>query len=346
MEETDNFYKILNVPDTATIDEIKRSYRKLSMMYHPDRNKTAEAITKIQKINEAYEVLGDAQKRKEYDMMNNNPFFKMMNNPMNAHSSGSVSVDDIFANIFGFGGGFPMNMGPMNMGPMNVGGINISSMINEMGGGNTFPPNTFPPNTFPPNIRIFRNGQQVNVLQKPTPIIKSIDVPIDKILTGTTIPLVIERWLIENGNKLFEEETIYVDIPKGIDDGEMIIMRDRGNVLNDECKGDIKIAVKIENNTELKRSGLDLVYNKTITVKEALCGFSFELKYITGKIYTITNTSGNIIYNGYCKTIPNMGFTRERDSSAHIGNLLINFTIKFPEKISQEVMETLMKLDF
>ena len=81
---------------------------------------------------------------------------------------------------------------------------------------------------------------------------------------------------------------------------------------------------------------------KTIVVKEALCGFSFELKYITGKTYTITNNSGNIINHGYRKIIPNMGFTRDQ----HTGSLIIIFNVKFPEKLTDEVLEQLSKIDF
>jgi DnaJ-class molecular chaperone len=77
-------------------------------------------------------------------------------------------------------------------------------------------------------------------------------------------------------------------------------------------------------------------------VKEALCGFVFELKYITGKIYTINNNSGNIISHGYKKIIPNMGFSRD----SHIGNLIIIFNVKFPDKLTEEVMEQLKKVDF
>ena len=147
---------------------------------------------------------------------------------------------------------------------------------------------------------------------------------------------------MENGNKIFENETVYISVPKGIDDGEMIVLREKGNVLREDCKGDIKLSVKIENNTEFKRNGLDLVYEKTISVKEALCGFSFELKYITGKVYTINNTSGNIINNGYAKVIPNMGLSREQ----HTGNLIIVFNVKFPTTLSNEVIEQLKTIDF
>ena len=84
------------------------------------------------------------------------------------------------------------------------------------------------------------------------------------------------------------------------------------------------------------------MYEKTITVKEALCGFTFDLKYITGKVYTINNNSGNIISHGYKKIIPKMGFSRD----GHEGNLIIFFNVKFPEKLSSETMAELLKINF
>jgi DnaJ-class molecular chaperone len=77
-------------------------------------------------------------------------------------------------------------------------------------------------------------------------------------------------------------------------------------------------------------------------MKEALCGFAFELKYITGRVYTITNNSGNIISHGYKKMIPNMGLTREN----HTGNLIIIFDVKFPEKLSEETLTALKAIEF
>jgi len=142
--------------------------------------------------------------------------------------------------------------------------------------------------------------------------------------------------------KMLENETVYVIVPKGIDEGEIILLKDKGNVMSETNKGDIKIFIKIDNNTEFKRIGLDLILEKTITMKEALCGFAFELKYITGRVYTITNNSGNIISHGYKKMIPNMGLTREN----HTGNLIIIFDVKFPEKLSEETLTALKAIEF
>ena len=327
---SDNFYEILECPETSSIDEIKKSYRRLSMIYHPDKNKNnPDATAKFQKINEAYETLGDLDKKREYDAMKNNPFFKMTGGGGGGgggFSHGGGSMEDIIANLFG---GIPFG--------------HMQSFNNEHAG--PFANSHFANGPFTSNVRIFHNGVPVNVQgfsPKPPPIIKNIVVPIDKILTGTIIPIDIERWIINNGIKIFENETVYVTVPKGIDEGELIVLQDKGNSAREDCKGDIKVFVKIENNSEFKRSGLDLIYEKIITVKEALCGFSFELKYITGKVYTINNNSGNIISNGYKKMIPNMGFTRD----SHIGNLIIIFTVNFPDKLTSETIEKLKTIDF
>jgi DnaJ family protein A protein 2 len=165
---------------------------------------------------------------------------------------------------------------------------------------------------------------------------------LSQVLTGATIPLEIERWLMENGMKVFETETIYVTVPKGVDDGEMVLLKDKGNVMNENCKGDIKIFVKIENDSIFRRAGLDLVLEKKITLKEALCGFSFEINYINGKSYTLNNNVGNIIPHGFKKVIPSMGLERDQ----HKGNMVIEFNVQFPEKLSESVINLLKNIDF
>jgi DnaJ-class molecular chaperone len=327
-----SFYEILEVPETATIEEIKKSYRRLSLKYHPDRhppNLKDEMSEKFKKISEAYEVLGDEQRKEEHDMMNKNPFAKMMGNP-----NDMGNIDELFSSLFGmsFGGGHPMGgmgghhmshpmggMGGMNMGPIGMMG---------MGG---------------PNIRIFRNGIPVNMnqqLQKPTPIIQTIVINMEHVLDGATIPVDIERWLIENETKMFEHETLYVTIPKGVDDNEIIILRDKGNIISDQCRGDVKLFIKIDNNTNFERNGLDLLTHKYISLKESLCGFSFDLKYINDKTFTINNNGGNIIQPEYKKVIPKLGLTRDN----HVGNLIIFFHVQFPEKLEQSVVEQLKNI--
>lgn len=306
---SDNFYSILGLTEAATKDEIKKAYRSLQMKYHPDKNpNNPEAFKMTQKINEAYEVLGDEQKRSEYDMMRKG-------GGVPRHFGGmDVPMDDIF-NMF-FGGG--MNGNPFTDMGMGMGGM--------------------PPNA---KIHIFHGGpgnmgfQQA--MNKPVPIIKTLSVSLEQVLSGASIPLEIERWIVENGTKVFEKETIYVDVPCGIDENEMIILRDRGNIINEHCKGDIKVNISIQNNTMFKRNGLDLIVEKHVSLKESLCGFKFELKHINGKSYTINNNRGNIIPPDYHKIYHGMGLKR----GDHVGNLIIRFMVDFPHHLSDEQIDKL-----
>lgn len=324
---SDDYYKILELTENATAEEIRKSYRRLSLVHHPDRNgNSPESVAKSQKINEAYDTLSDVDKKREYDMTRNNPFIKMMGQNQGPFGPGFSPFGPGF-NPFGPGHGPGQMHGFNPMDDILAGffGLNQGQGLGQ-------------------NIRVFHNGMPVNIgqLQKPPPIMLTIIVPIDKILSGTTVPIDVERWIMEGGNKVFEHETIYVSVPKGMDEGELIVLKDKGNVVNEQMKGDVKIVIKIENNTAFRREGLDLIFQKTISIKEALCGFTFELKYITGKTYTINNNAGNIIPNGYRKVIPNMGFTRDE----HVGNLIIVFDVKFPEKLEDNVIAELKKIEF
>jgi len=328
MESKENFYETLGISEKATEEEIKKAYRKLSLQYHPDRNNNdPKFVEKFQKIGEAYETLSDKQKRQEYDMTQNNPFFGQGSN---FHTSfHHVNADEIFNAFFGgLGGGgmgepfgFMGGLGGFGQGPGP--GIKIQAFHNGV----------------PVNIGMNRNSFMENI-QKPTPIIKNITIPLSQVLSGANLPLDIERWIIENGNKVFEKETLYIPIPQGIDDNEIILLREKGNITNEHMKGDVKIFVKVENKTEFERKGLDLHYSKRISLKDALCGFTFDILYLNGKTYTLNNHSGSIIQPNYTKVIPNMGITRE----GHTGNLIITFQIDFPERIDGEKIEKLKEI--
>jgi len=157
------------------------------------------------------------------------------------------------------------------------------------------------------------------------------------VLHGGKVPVEVERWTLEAGNKVFESVTLYVDICKGVDHNEIILLKEQGNSIHESCKGDIKIFIAIQNDSPFIRHGLDLLMQKDISLKEALCGFSFDIKYINGKNYTIHNHTGNIIPPNYQKVIPAMGLTREN----HTGNLIIQFQVRFPETLSTETLKVL-----
>ena len=229
---TNSHYNLLGVSEGASLEEIKKSFRKLSLKLHPDRNGNSDASNKIfQELNEAYEILSDEQKRKEYDFQRKNPFLN--NNGNNPNDILNMFFSGMDGNIFGGG---PPPFGGVG-GPFGNGG---------------------------PAFKVFHNGMHPNqqYRQKPQPIVKTTCITLEQAYQGCNIPIEIERVLQDGGARRLEREMIYVPIPKGIDNKEILFLKDRGNVSQSGVRGDVKIVIKLINNTHFKRDGLDLLYKK------------------------------------------------------------------------------------
>ena len=292
-----NYYTVLGVEKNSTADEIKKAYRKLSLRFHPDKPNGDE--TKFKEINEAFQVLGDKEKRQMYDNQSNPRNIRRQNN-----------FDDVFKMFFDT---------------------------------NSFPPFFDQEGGFPPNIKIMHNGVPINFgrqINRPVPICKTFTLSFKDAFNGVKYPIMIERWIAVSNVKKMEREKIYVDIPKGIDDGEIIIIKNKGNAIDSENKGDIKIFIKIVNDTNFVRQGLNLVCQKDISLKEALTGFKYELTYLNDQILSMNNNGDVIITPSFVKVIPNYGFERNKQK----GNLIIKFNINFPKHLTNQQREEIKKI--
>jgi DnaJ-class molecular chaperone len=300
----ETYYDILGVSKDANESEIKKAFRALSLKYHPDRNQNEDTTEQFQKIGEAYEVLSDPEKRSQYENELNGMPFGM---PF-SHMDSMNEFNDL-NNIFNM-----MFNGP-GMGGPGMGGPGIRIFHSGMGGGPQF-------------------FQQ---FQKPSAISKTVNISLNQCYDGGVIPVEIDRFVVNNGIKYTEKVGLNVPIPKGIHEKDGILIEGEGNSIND-LKGDIKLSFKIEEHPIFKRREGDLIYKKKISLKEALCGFSFELQHLNGKMLFLNNKSNRtIITPDTKKTIPNLGIEYEGKT----GNLIIEFNIDFPINLSEEQMNVI-----
>ena len=313
-----DLYKILECPEDATPEVIKKQYRKLSLIHHPDKNHgNTESEEKFKTINMAYEILSDSSKKSRYDNRNNQPNIPGVNKNM----------DDIMKMFFSsnsnnpFGGSFPFSVN-----------------VNGNSGG---------------NIHVFRNGQPVHMRApdsgKPPLIQKNVKISFNTAYNGGQIPIDIERWTIDmtastksdspqNENesakietRRTEHETVYVEIPKGIDTNEVISIPEKGNVQNN-VHGDVKVIIEVEKHDQFVREGLNLIYAKTISFKESICGFESIIRHVNGKQLRYKSDAGQVVRDGTIKTIPGLGMMRKN----HVGCLIVKLQIDYSKKLTEE----------
>jgi len=304
-----SFYDVLGIDKKASDTEIKKAYRTMSLKYHPDRNSDEGAKNKFQEINEAYETLSDNAKRQVYDMGG-----QEQGNGMPFNMSGNQ--------------GFPPDInGIFNM--MFNGGLGNMQGMHSMGGPGG------------PNIRIFHGGvphemnrgrPQPPPVKKPEPIVKTIEITLEQSYSGCVVPVEIERWTLNNNAKEIEIETLYVNVPEGIDNNEILLLSGKGNA-TPEHKGDIKVCIHVRNDTIFKRIGLDLIYKTTITLKEALCGFQIDFAHLNGKNLRLNNLDNpTVIKPGHKNVFKTMGMAREGKK----GSLILELDVAFPENLTDE----------
>jgi DnaJ-class molecular chaperone len=195
------------------------------------------------------------------------------------------------------------------------------------------------------NTEIFNLfGEIYNHFQKPESIVIVQKLSLTQMYNGISQFLLSIKRSITNKDKTiqYEDEPIYINIKQGIDVGEILIVENKGNVVNG-IYGDIKIIIENSepDNKLIKRQGLDLLIHNTIHLREALCGFRILIDHPCGKQIPITTIDTKMIISpNTILTIPNKGFKR----GDAIGNLILSFTIVFPNEISQDSIKILQNM--
>lgn len=305
-----SFYEVLGVSEDATETEIKKAYRGMSLKHHPDRGGN-QAV--FQEVSQAYETLSDPHKRQQYDM------------EQKGVGMGGVGIHELFQNLFHGQGG--MGMGP---------GIHIFTAGPGMGS-NPFGQNPFESDGIPFGFGPFAQ------FMKPQTIQIEVALELDQVLSGCVFPIRFERFVVrpQDNFRYSEERKMDITIPEGVEDGEIMMIPDVGNQIGASV-GDVRVVIQLVPHPVFQREGLNLVFNKQLTLKEALCGFSFVLTLLSGRTLTIKNMSTpiRVIFPGMEQVCAGYGIKK----GGQTGALIIRFQVVFPGSLEEEVRKQLMDL--
>ena len=249
-----DYYEILGVPKTASEDDIKKAYRKLALKFHPDRNPgNKQAEEQFKGINEAYAVLSDKDKRKEYDTYGMSGF-------QQRYSQEDIykgfNIGDLFKDLgFGTGDIYSMIFG------RQPGGAEAGRETGRPGG-----------------RRVYDFGDYVTRDRTPPAELDlqyELEIPFMDAMRGG------EKVLTFTGQRGAEE--IKVKIPKGINTGQKLRLRGKGS--RDPYAGrtgDLYVTIKVAEHPVFKRVDNDLYVSVDVKVSDACLGGSVEVPTIDG----------------------------------------------------------------
>lgn len=351
-----DYYEVLEVQKTATVEEIKKAYRKKAIQYHPDKNPGDKAAEeKFKEAAEAYEILSDENKRAQYDR-----FGHSAPGGFGGHSGGGFSMDDIFSqfgDIFGDFGGFGGFGGGSRGGrTVNRGSdlrIKVKLNLKEILEGaekkikvNKYVSCTHCKGTGADNGTAY---ETCSTCKGSGTTIRVVNTMLGQMQTQTTCNTcggsgkkITKKCSHCNGEGVVrDDEIITINIPAGVADGMQLSMSGKGNAARQGgINGDLIILVEEEPHAELFRDGNDVVYNLLLSVYTAAVGGSVVIPTIDGKV-KVTIEPGT--QPGKVLRLKNKGLPSVNRYGT--GDLLINISVYIPEKLSDEEKKVLAGLE-
>lgn len=310
-----DYYKILGVNKSASAEEIKKAYRKLAMKYHPDRNKgNKEAEAKFKEISEAYAVLSDQEKRKQYDMFGAEGFQQRFTQE---DIFRGFDFSDIFQE-FGFG-----HFGGRKRG----GGASIfENLFSGATRGSGYRTKTDP---FGSYFTGYGGGAGA---RKGQDIIYELPVHLEDIVQTN------QRTISYNiGGR---HEQVKVKIPAGIADGKKLRLAGMGQPGPEGgTPGNLFIKIKVLNHQLFKREGDDLHLSREITFSDAALGTSIEVPTIDGKRLNLKIPAGS--QSGSKMRLRGHGMPRMGGGGR--GDAYVKVQVAVPKKLTEQQKELIEK---
>ncbi|MBO4873726.1 MAG: molecular chaperone DnaJ [Bacteroidales bacterium] len=353
MEKRD-YYEVLEVAKNATPEEIKKAYRKKAIQYHPDKNPgDKEAEEKFKEAAEAYEVLSNPDKRARYDQFGH----AGMGGASGFGGAGGFSMEDIFSrfgDVFegAFGGGFSSFFGGGgNRGggrrPVNRGTnlrVTVKLTLEEIANGTT---KKIKVKKYVPCSACHGTGEKDGNSSSTCPTCNGRGVQtrvmhtmLGQMQTSSTCStcggsgkVIKDKCTSCYGEGIVSgEETIELKIPAGVYEGMQLSMDGKGNAArHGGVNGDLLIAIQEVEHPELKRDGIDLIYNLYIGIPDAILGCSAEIPTIGSKvkIKVEPGTQSGKILRLKGKGLPDI------NGYGH-GDLLVRINVFIPNDVSKD----------
>ncbi len=356
MAEKRDYYEVLGVSKSASDSELKSAYRKLAKKYHPDMNPgDKEAEAKFKEASEAYSVLSDPDKRRQYDQFGHAAFEGGAGGGAGGFDFNGMDMGDIFGDIFGdfFGGG---RSRAQNNGPMK--GQNLHHTIRitfeeacfgtekeldlplqdecESCHGTGAKAGTTPETC----SKCGGKGQVVYTQQSLFGMVRNVQTCPDCRGTGKIIRDKCPD--CHGSGYITRKRKISVTVPAGIDNGQSIRIREKGDPgVNGGPRGDLLVEVAVSRHPIFQRQGIDIYSSAPITFAQAALGGDVRIKTVDGEVeYTVkpgTQTDTRIRLRG--KGVPSL-----RNKSIR-GDQYVTLVVQVPTKMNGEQKELLKKFD-
>ncbi len=359
-ESKRDYYEVLGVSKDADDAAIKKAYRALAKKYHPDMNPgDAEAEKKFKEASEAYAVLSDAEKRRQYDQFGHAAFEGGAGGAggFGGFDFNGADFGDIFGDIFGdlFGGGGRRG-GRANNGPMKGANIRKSIRITfeeavfgckkelevilkdpcTTCGGTGAKPGTSP-ETCP---KCGGKGQVVYTSQSFFGTVQNVQTCPN---CGGSGKVIKEKCTSCSGTGYTSsKKKIEVTIPAGLDNGQSVRIREKGEPgTNGGPRGDLLVEVNVSRHPIFQRQDMHIFSTVPISFAQAALGGDVKIQTVDGAvIYNVkpgTKTDTKVRLKG--KGVPSLR------NSAVRGDHYVTLVIQTPEKLSAEAKEALRRFD-
>ena len=341
-----DYYQTLGVAETATTDEIKKAFRRLAKLHHPDRNpNNPQAAERFKEINEAHDVLSDAEKRKKYDQLRRYGAFAGPSgggSPRRGRTAPGDSGDfdmsdlgglgDIFSSIFGRRGGGTSREAELEDTETEVtipfrtaalgGSVPITLAMPEVcptcggsGAAKGATVNTCPECKGRGTVSFGQGGFAVN---RPCPVCRGKGtVPSQRCPT------------CQGAGEVRVEKRINVEIPAGVEDGARLRLKNQGP----KGRGDLIVQIHVAPDRFFRREGLDLIGVVPINLAQALLGSRIKVKTLDDKRVVLRIPAGT--QHGQKFRIPSHGI----EKNGRRGDMYVEAHVTLPEKLSAEEQE-------